>query len=156
MHAAFALVGQQGDILLTSSKDFLMFVKLFDWGVKKWLFLLLKPIFQALHQLNLPENFFYQNIESWQLLVIDMYNFTDFLKLYSIHMCTIFHSSPSNSQIFFWGCSFRCKNLINLTCHTIKFHNCHYASTYTFIDQCGEYFVSNFGTKAYIKLYSFF
>ena len=45
-------------------------------------------------------------------------------------MHPIFHSSQSNSltryQRILWGISYGCKNLLNFTCLTMKFHNCHH------------------------------
>ena len=35
-------------------------------------------------------------------------------------------------QKILWECSFGCKNLLNFTCHTMKFHNCHQTNVYFF------------------------
>ena len=53
---------------------------------------------------------------------------------YLVKMCPIFDSSHQSCvtryQEILWGCSFWCKNLLNFTWNTRKFHNRCYASRY--------------------------
>ena len=56
-----------------------------------------------------------------------------FIKLQLVKMCPIFVGSQlsclARYQKFFWGLSFRCKNLLSFTRITKKkFHNCHHVS----------------------------
>ena len=54
------------------------------------------------------------------------------MKFYLVKMCPIFVSSQlsclARYQKILRGCSFGCKNVLNFTCHTMKFHKCHHPS----------------------------
>ena len=65
--------------------------------------------------------------------------FHSFLNMvHLVKMCLIFYGSPSNSLIrnqkILLGYSFGCKNLLNFTCHTIKFHNCHHPIAHWYLN----------------------
>ena len=53
-----------------------------------------------------------------------------FIKSYFMKMCPIFVGSQLSclmwNQKILWGCSFRCKNLLNCNYHTLKLYNWHY------------------------------
>ena len=52
--------------------------------------------------------------------------------VYLVKMCPIFDCSQSNCltsyQKILWVCTFECKNLLNFTCQTMKFLNCHHTN----------------------------
>ena len=53
-----------------------------------------------------------------------------FIKFYLVKLCPIFVGTQlsclARYQKILWEYSFGCKNLLNFTCHTMKFHNCHH------------------------------
>ena len=59
-------------------------------------------------------------------------SFFIFIKFYFVKMCPLFVGSQlsclAKYQKTLCECSFGCKNLLNFTWHTIRFHNCHHTN----------------------------
>ena len=73
----------------------------------------------------------YKNIKLGKhVLSKSFQNLLIFKKSYSEKFCPIFDGSASSFltmyQNIFWGGSFGCKKLLNFTCFTMKFNNCHH------------------------------
>ena len=98
--------------------------------VSQNIFSFLRPKRPKINLIILKTFFVFEYQTRWTTLVTTSLVLFMFIKFYLAKMCPIFLDSQLSCLVRYQKIlreySFEWKDLFNFTCHTMKFHNCHY------------------------------